>query len=328
MKKKQNYFSRMLTYLGKNEYIIGLMFMIVVATMINPRFLTVENLSNVTRQASMYGLMAVGMSIVIISSSIDLSVGSVYALCAFVALYLSQYSLVLSIVGTLAVGALVGLINSFLIIKMNIDSWVTTLSMMLGLRGVVLLLTNGDTYTPEIKNLSFQKISRGAFFTYLNYPTLIFIGFSVAAYLFLNYTATGRNIYARGGNKEAAQMMGVNTAKTLMFAHVICGVTAAAAGIIVAARIGAAYPLSGDGGEMYAIAACVVGGIYLTGGRGNVLGMFIGSIIIALLTNIFNLQNTLNPFWESVITGSLVLIVVLIQQINAEKETRRKKSLA
>ena len=320
-------FKRIKDFFRTNECVVGFILMIVVATLINRNFLTFENISNVMRQTSMTGIIAIGMAIVIISGSIDLSVGSVYALCGFVSLYMGSYGVALSVIVTLMVGAFAGLINGLLITKLHIGSWVATLSTMLGIRGITLILTHEKTFTPELPNAAFNAISRGAIFTYLNYPIIIFVVISLIAGLFLTYTPLGRNIYARGGNTEAAEMMGINTSSTLLVAHIISGVTASIAGIILAARIGSAHPSSGEGTEMYAIASCVVGGIYLTGGRGRIFGVFIGAMIIGMLTNIFNLQNSFNVFWESVITGTLVLVVVLVQQVNADNEARRKKAI-
>ncbi|MEN6482977.1 MAG: ABC transporter permease, partial [Anaerolineaceae bacterium] len=322
---KNSIFNKVTRFFGENSTLIGLIFMIIIATMINRTFLTATNLSNVLRQASLNGIIAVGMAMVIICGSIDLSVGSLYALCAVSSLYLAQKSVILAIIGTMALGLFVGLLNGLIITKMHIHPWITTLSTMLGIRGVVLVVSNENTYKPEISNPAFENISRGAIFTYLNYPIILFVVVSVIAHLFLTYTPFGRKFYATGGNTEAAKMMGVNTTSALMVSHILCGLTASIAGILVGSRVGVASPLVGDGEEMYAIAACVVGGVYLTGGRGKIPLVFAGSFIIAMLSNVFNLQNNLSPFWEAVITGALVLVVVLIQQINVMRAERIKK---
>ena len=132
-------------------------------------------------------------------------------------------------------------------------------------------------------------------------------------------------MYATGSNIEAARMMGVKTDKTFCLAHMISGFMTGVSGIILASRIGSVSPLAGDGQEMYAIAACVVGGVHLSGGRGKISNVFIGAAIIGLLTNIFNMQRLLSTFWESVITGSLVLIVVLVQSSITMREERKRE---
>lgn len=315
-------------YFGRNGALAGLLFMLILATCINPSFMTLENLSNVLRQTSMNGIIAIGMAMVLISGSIDLSVGSLYALCGFVGLYFSNYSTGLAIVATLAVGILIGLINGLLVTKMGLHPWIATLSMMLGLRGVTLIVTGENTYFAEQSSASFALIGRGTMFQFINTPTVLFLLIAVIAAIILSRTALGRSAYATGGNLEAARMMGVNTGRTIRIMHIFSGICTAVSGLIVGSRMGAAYPLSGEGGEMYAIAACVIGGVYLMGGRGTIFGTVIGALVVGLLTNIFNMQQALNSFWESVITGSLVLVVVLIQQIQANKLEHRKQRAA
>ncbi len=312
-------------FLGDNAAIIGLVFMLLVGTMINPSFLTLGNLSNILRQNSTITIVTLGMAVVIISGSIDLSVGSLFCLSAFVSSYLSQYNAVLAILGTLLFGTFIGAVNGILVTKMRIHPWIATLSMMLGLRGLVLVLTGENTYKPEVANQAFESVARGSIGPYLNYPLLITIILVVLFAVMMKYTRVGRDFYVCGGNREAARMMGINVERSTNIAFILSGLMCSISGIILAARLGSVSPLAGDGNEMYAIASCVVGGIYLTGGRGKIHGAFIGSIIIGLLTNIFNMQSLLSTFWESVITGSLVLIVVLLQQISAKRAEHNRK---
>lgn len=313
------------SFLAENASIIGLIFMLLVGILINPNFLTAGNLSNVLRQSSTISIVTLGMAVVIISGSIDLSVGSLFCLTAFVSSYLSQYNVVLAVAGTLLLGILAGLWNGFLVTKMHIHPWVATLAMMLGLRGTVLILTGEDTYKPGWDNPAFQNIARGSIGEFLNYPLLIMVFLTIIFAYVMKYTNIGRAFYACGGNREAAKMMGVNVSRTVMVSFAFSGFTCAVSGLILASRLGSVSPLAGDGNEMYAIAACVVGGIYLTGGRGKILSAFIGSIVIGMLTNIFNMQSWLSTFWESVITGTLVLVVVLIQQISLLRAENSKK---
>ena len=323
--KADTFVKRALRAVGDNSCILGLVFMLVIATLINPLFMTAGNISNVLRQMSTNSMIALGMAVVIISGSIDLSVGSMYCLCATVALYFSQYSLLLGIVMTLLISVAIGAVNGLLIVKMRIHPWIATLSMMLALRGLVLIISGENTYRPEITNDLFIAISRSSFLGVLNLPIIIMLAFTAITYLLMKYTGTGRNIYARGGNLEAARMMGVRTDNTVLIAHMYSGLTTGVAAIILASRIGSMSPLAGDGGEMYAIAACVVGGVHLAGGRGKIPNVLVGAAIIGLMTNVFNMQDALSTFWESVITGALVLAVVLIQQITALREEHKKK---
>ena len=312
-------------FLGDNASIVGLIFMLLLGTLINPSFMTLGNLSNILRQNSTISIVTLGMAVVIICGAIDLGVGSLFCLTAFISSYLSQYSTMLAVVVTLLFGAFVGAVNGFLVTKMRIHPWITTLSMMLGLRGLVLVLTGENTYKPSVDNPTFMKIARGGIGPYLNFPLLITAVLVIVFALMMKYTQTGRNFYICGGNREAARMMGVNVERTQNISFVISGLMCAVSGIILAARLGSVSPLAGDGNEMYAIASCVVGGIYLTGGRGKIHGAFICSIIVGLLTNIFNMQSWLSTFWESVITGSLVMIVVLLQQVSAKRAEHNRK---
>ena len=301
------------TLLKRHNAILGLIFMIILAACINKSFLTLENLTNVLRQASMNGMIAVGMTMVIICGSIDLSVGTMIGLCGYIALYFSNYSLILAVIVPLLTGVIVGTINGFLINKIKIAPFIATLATMMAVKGTTLVLTNENTYFASNSIEQFQYIGRGLLAPYVTVPSVMFICCAVAGAYILRHTMLGRNMYAVGGNTEAARMMGVNVEKTLMFSHIFTGGMAPLAGITLVSRVGAAYPLAGEGKELDVIAACVIGGTALTGGKGHISGTFIGVLIMGMLTNIFNMQSLLNPFWEKVIIGILVLIVVLIQ---------------
>lgn len=323
--KKTSVLGKAAHILGENASVIGLLFMILVGTMINTSFLTGTNISNILRQMSTISIVTLGMAVVIISGSIDLSVGSLFCLSAFIASYLSQYHTLLAVFGTLLAGLVIGAVNGFLVTKMKIHPWIATLSMMLGLRGFVLILTDENTYKPGFENTGFERIARGGIGAFLNYPLLIMLVLAILFGVMMKYTRIGRDFYVCGGNREAARMMGIDVDRAVNVSFILSGFTCAVSGIILAARLGSVSPLAGDGNEMYAIASCVVGGIYLTGGRGKIFGAFIGSMIIGLLTNIFNMQSMLSTFWESVITGSLVLVVVLLQQVSAAHTEHNRK---
>lgn len=311
-------------WLRENGALIGLVFLIVLAAVINDNFFTIENLTNVFRQASFNGIIALGVMLTILVGQIDLSVGSMMSLAGFFALYCNQYSVVLGIVVPLAAGAATGCINAFLVTKMRIMAFIATLSMMLCLRGVTLVLTGENTYGAKVSIPFFDFIGRGAIYTYISMPAIIFVACLVVFWFILARTPLGRSLYATGGNEEAAVMMGVRVTLAKWFAYISSGVLAAVAGIMLVSRVGAAYPLSGDGGELEAIAAAVIGGTLLTGGKGNVFGTMVGALIIALIRNIFNMQSTFSTFWEKVITGILVLIVVLTQSASMNSSARAK----
>ncbi len=308
-----------------NGAIWGFLFMMALAVLINRSFLSLENLANVLRQASMNGMIAVGMTMVILCGSIDLSVGTMLGFSGFLALYLSNYSLLLAVAVPLIVGIVVGMLNAFLINKIKMASFIATLATMTALKGATLIMTGENTYFAENSVEGFFMIGRGTAFRYITVPSVLFVCVTVAGSVMLNRSPLGRSMYAVGGNQEAARMMGVNVERTMLTAHAITGFLSALAGITLVSRVGAAYPLAGEGKELDVIAACVIGGTALTGGKGKISGTFVGVLIMGLLTNIFNMQTMLNSFWEKVITGSLVLIVVLIQSVHEHHIIFRRK---
>ncbi len=311
-----------LFWIRENGALIGLIFLVVLASCINESFLTLENLTNVFRQASTNGIIALGVMLTILVGQIDLSVGSMMSLAGFLALYCNQYSLALGIAVPLAAGIVAGCINAFLVTKMRIMAFIATLSMMLCLRGVTLVVTGENTYTAKTSIPAFDFIGRGGFFTYVSMPVLIFVVCLLVYGYILAKSPKGRSLYATGGNEEAAIMMGVKVLRAKWFAFISSGFLAAASGIVLVSRVGAAYPLSGDGGELDAIAAAVIGGTVLTGGKGTVFGTLLGALIVALMRNIFNMQTTFSTHWEKVITGILVLIVVLAQSASVNRNSR------
>ena len=228
------------TLLKRHNAILGLIFMIILAACINKSFLTLENLTNVLRQASMNGMIAVGMTMVIICGSIDLSVGTMIGLCGYIALYFSNYSLILAVIVPLLTGVIVGTINGFLINKIKIAPFIATLATMMAVKGTTLVLTNENTYFASNSIEQFQYIGRGLLAPYVTVPSVMFICCAVAGAYILRHTMLGRNMYAVGGNTEAARMMGVNVEKTLMFSHIFTGGMAALAGITLVSRVGAA----------------------------------------------------------------------------------------
>jgi ribose/xylose/arabinose/galactoside ABC-type transport system permease subunit len=245
-----------------------------------------------------------------------LSVSSVFSLSGFLFILLSKYSIALAICGPLVAGLIVGLFNGLLITWFSIPAFVATLATMIFVRGLVLVVTNETTFKiagglPGV--LSF--LGRGMIVQYVSFPLLMFsVAVAVASFV-LRRRPIGRAMYIVGGNAEAARMMGVSVAGTITTAHAVCGVMAAVGGIFIASRVGAAYPLAGAGYELYAIAAVVIGGAKLTGGVGNVSGTVAGTLIMAAFSNIFNLQRFLDPVWELVVVGFVLLAVVFLQSI-------------
>lgn len=314
------------SFISDNIALIGLIAVIVIGAIISPIFLTKENLSNFTRSASLTGFVAIGMTFVILCGSIDLSVSSVFSLSGFLFILLSPYSEILAICVPLIVGILIGLFNGFLITKLSIPAFVGTLATMLFIRGLVLVVTNEVTYKVGDLSPFLYFIGRGIFFQYISFPLIMFILIILITSYILKRRPIGRAMYIVGGNTEAARMMGVNVEGTLLTAHAISGFLASFSGIFLASRVGAAYPLSGSGYELYAIAAVVIGGASLNGGVGKMSGTLIGALIMGAFSNIFNLQRVLDPVWELVVVGTVLLAVVVLQSMVTIYGTRSKKT--
>lgn len=310
--------------------IVGVIIVMIVGTMLNGEsFLTLNNISNVGRQATIRGLLACGMALVILSGSIDLSVSTLFAFSGYLALYFSNYSIILAFIVPLAAAASVGFINATLIVKAGFHPWIVTIASQLGIQGILLMMTRGDTYKAVNISPAFAAFGKIIFLRYISIYLVIFILAFIIFAILLKSRSSFRNIYAVGGNEEAAIMMGINVYKTRLLAHVLCSMLACLAGILLVSRTEAAYPLAGTSYEMYAIAACALGGIYLTGGRGKIIGAFAGAWILGFLNNIFNMQSYVNPLWEQVVTGLLLIIVVFSQSSNAKgifKNIKDKKA--
>ena len=317
MKMKNNKIvSWLVQYLKANSTIIGVLVVILIGVLINGGvFLSVSNITNVGRQATIRGLLACGIALTIISGTIDLSISTLFPLCGLVCLYFSNYSGILAFVMPLLAAAFIGCVNGLLITKGKLHPWIVTIAMQLGLNGMNLMLTQGNTYTPEKMDKAVEAFGSFSLFHTIDIELICFIlAFVVVSFLMKRRPAF-RNLYAVGASEEAASMMGIQIFKTRMMAHILCSMFAGFAGILQVSRSGAGKATSGSGYEMYAIAACVLGGIHLSGGRGKIVGAFWGAWILAFLNNIFNMQSYVNPIWYQVVVGLLVIVVVFVQAI-------------
>ncbi len=293
---------------------MALAVVILIGSAFNPGlFLSYSNIQNIFRQTVTNALLAFGMAYVIISGSIDLSVATTLAMAGYIGVWLLPYSFPLAFLAAVMFGVLVGFINGLLIAKVKFPPMIATYSMQLFIKGMILVITNGVTLRPAKESMVMKYLGYG---TVLGLVPLGFV-FLIMAFFACNYSIGNiplfRNIYAVGGNEEGAKMMGVNVVKTRITAHIICSILACIAGINVAARTGAATAGAGDGYDMLAIASVVIGGISMAGGKGKFSGCFFGAMVVAILSNIFKLQNTLNAYWERAIIGIVLLAVLLVQ---------------
>lgn len=303
--------------LDKYKSLIGLALLCVIITFVSPAFMTLSNITNVFTQVSTNAIIAVGMTFVILTGGIDLSVGSTVAISgAFAASIIkSTNNVFLAIIVAGIVGIVIGLINGLLISKGKLQAFIATLATMTIFRGVTLVFTNG---TPISKlSESFVNIGNGKL-GFIPIPVVITVIVFIIAVYVLTETRFGRYLYALGGNEDSARLSGINTNKIKTLVYVISGFASSIAGVIIASRIGSASPNAGTGFELDAIAAVVIGGTSLAGGEGRITGTLIGALIIGVLNNGLNLMN-ISPFYQSIVKGLVILIAVLL-----DKKSRKK----
>ncbi len=292
----------------------------VVIAGIKPVFLSARNIFNVIRQVSMIGIMAVGMTFVILSADIDLSVGSVAAFSgALAAGFMTRNGLsplpaiIIPILVAAALGGLMGLI----ITKARVHSFVVSLGMMSIARGLTLTYTRGLS----IGNLpdSFGALGRGMVGP-IPAPVIIFLLVVVAGYIVLTRTPYGRAVYAIGGNREAARLSGIKVDRYRIMNFILCSTLAGFAGIILASRVGSAWSQAAEGWELDVIAAVIIGGTSLFGGRGGVVGTLIGALFLGVLRNGADLLGV-SPFYQDILMGSLIIVAVVFDRLRRRTAT-------
>ena len=275
-------------------------------------FLTEENLLNVLRQNSFVGLVALGMTFVILTGGIDLSVGSLLAVAGVIAAYLAPYGVVPAVAAAVAATTVLGLINGTLIAKARIQPFIVTLGMMTAARGLALAVTNAKSVPILDAPAAFVWLGRG-YIGFLPVPVVFLIVFFAIGWVILNFTRFGRYVFALGDNDEAARLLGLNIARTTIGVYAISGALAGLAGVLLTSRQGTGQPVAGAGLELDAIAAVVVGGTLLTGGQGSVISTLIGVLLLGVIFNVFNLEGTFSPWWQLVLRGVILLFVVVVQ---------------
>lgn len=300
-------------FLLKFKSLFGLILLCVIISILTPRFLNVSNIMNVFTQVSVNAILAIGMSFVILTGGIDLSVGSTLAISGAISASIirATNSIFLSIIVALIIGAIIGLMNGVIVAKGKIQAFIVTLATMTIFRGVTMVYTNG---TP-ISGLSdkFMLIGNKKILGYIPVPAIITIVVLIIAWYILSQTRYGRYVYALGGNEDSARLSGINTDKIKTLVYVICGITAALSGVITTSRVGSASPNAGLGFELDAIAAVVLGGTSLAGGEGTVVGTIIGAMIIGVLNNGLNLAGV-SAYYQSIVKGLVILLAVLIDK--------------
>ena len=297
-----------------------LLAIVVFFTIASDSFLTAGNLLNVTRQVAMLGISAVGMTCVILTSGIDLSVGSVMAITNVVGSMLmvnAGMPIVPAVALTLALAAFVGLINGLLVAYVGVPALITTLAMMTILRGLSFVLCSGMPVwgLPE----SYKILGQG-YIGPIPIPVIVMVIVFILGWIFLNRTRTGRHIYGLGGNKEAVRLSGVNTAKIETLVFVISALLTGLAGIIMLSRINTGQPKIGTGYEMDVITAVVLGGVSIMGGEGSIFGVLIGVLITGVLSNGMILIDVSE--YSQQITKGLVLLLAVVFDTLAKKSKK------
>lgn len=317
----RDYKARAIEYGQKYGILMALVLVCVALTFANEYFLTQRNIMNVLRQTSINGILAIGMTFVILTRGIDLSVGSVVALAGVVSASLATtsttaaalggpYPAVFALATGIGAGLVAGWVNGVIVARFRVPAFVATLGMLSAARGLALLYTGGQP-VPALTD-GYRFIGRGDLFG-IPMPIVLFALVFLIAWWVLSSTRFGRRVYAVGGNPHAARVSGINVTRIRMMVYVISGALAGLAGMILAARTGSALTQAGIAYELDAIAAVVIGGTSLSGGVGRVTGTLIGALLIAVVNNGLDLMGV-ESYYQQVIKGALIVAAVMLDQ--------------
>lgn len=295
-----------------NKYRVFLIFIVmcILASFLSDAFFTVTNLFNVARQVSITAIIAAGMTLVILIAGIDLSVGSILAFsgATVAGMLTANIPLPLAIVLALLVGVMFGLTNGLIVTKFGVPSFIVTLALMTIGRGMTLVYTKG--YPLVVSNSSFRIIGGGKILG-IPLPILIMLVIYAVMYWVLHYTSFGRYVYAIGGNEEASRLSGIRVDQVKIVVYGISGFLASLSSLIYTSRLMSAQPTAGMGVELDAIAAVIIGGTSLSGGKGGIVGTLVGALIMGVLDNVLNLTNV-SPFYQSIAKGLVILVAVIL----------------
>ncbi|MBB2483066.1 ribose ABC transporter permease [Bacillus sp. APMAM] len=309
-----NHVSNVMQKLGP---LLGFIIIVIIVSILNPSFLQPLNILNLLRQIAINALIAFGMTFVILTGGIDLSVGSILALSSalMAGMMVSGLDPILAIIIGSLLGGVMGRVNGLLITKGKMAPFIATLATMTVFRGLTLVYTDGNPITGLSNSRLFQLFGRGYQFG-IPVPAITMIIAFVILYLILHKTSFGRKTYAIGGNEKAAMISGIKVTKVKVMIYSLAGVLSALAGAILTSRLDSAQPTAGTSYELDAIAAVVLGGTSLSGGRGKIFGTLIGALIIGTLNNGLNLLGV-SSFYQMVVKGIVILIAVLLDRKKA-----------
>ena len=325
-------------FLLRGRAFIALILVLMVFTSLSPQFVSTGNLVIMSKHVAINALLAIGVTFVILTGGIDLSVGSIVGMTAMIAgglinegIQIPQLGIIIYphtwmiMVISLAVGTLMGSISGFIITRFRVAPFIATLGMLYVARGIAGLRNNGYTFPnlvgrPELGNTGYEILGAGSFLG-INYSIWIMVIFAIVAYIVTNRLSFGRHVFAIGGNERAAELSGVLVNRTKVIVYSISGFCAAMVGLIISSQLVAAHPATGEAFELNAIAAVVLGGTSLDGGRGSIGGTIIGAFVIGVLGDGLVMMGV-SSFWQNVIKGAVIVMAVIIDQLQARMQER------
>ncbi len=298
-------------YLQDYGSFIALIFLVVVISVISPDFRTVNNFLSLLRQSAINGLIAFGMTCIILTGGIDLSVGSVLALTSIICAHIIKIGIPapLAMLIALIFGIILGTISGLMVTKSRLQPFIATLITMTGYRGLTMILSGGRPISRLGDNLLLNQIGKGSFLG-IPIPVWILVIFFAIFLFILKKTVLGRQIYATGSNSKAAELAGINTNNIKLIVYAVSGFMASISGLILVSRLGSAQPTLGSGYELDAIAAVALGGTSMTGGRGKITGTLIGILIIAVLNNGLNIIGV-SSYYQDVVKALVIFLAVI-----------------
>ncbi len=311
--------------------IILIVVLALVATIVNPKFLRIVNIINIFQQISVLGIVACGVGMLLVSGQIDISVGPQVSLIGIILAmiiqkigglpadyphaWLAPFAIPMAFVVSFAVGFLLGLINGITVIKSRVTSFIITLGFGSVYKGAALLISGGASYMLFGR---FELLGRGRILNFIPIAILFFIGVVIVTHIILKFLRYGRFLYAIGGNRKAAYVSGISTDRITLTAYVIVGLLDALAALILISRVGSALAVTGDSYSLDSLASVIVGGVAITGGKGNALSFFLGVILIGLLDNALIIMNV-NPYMRDVVIGIIIIAAVTISNYTGER---------
>lgn len=332
-KKKSN--NNLMMTLVKGRTIIVLIILFIFFSIANPKFLEVTTLTLLAKHVALYGILAIGMTFVIITGGIDLSVGSVVGFAGMIAGGMIQqgitigkhtlyFSVPMIVIFSIIIGALIGLLNGVIIAKLGVAAFIATLGTMYVFRGFANLRSGGATFSSlegfkGLGNTGFKAI--GGSIGIMPVGAIIFICFAIFGAILLKKTAFGWHVLAIGGNEKSARLSGIKADKVKILVYVFSGICAAVVGLINTSQLAAAHPASGNGWEMNAIAATVLGGTSMAGGSGTIVGTIIGAFVIGVINDGMTMMGV-SEFWQQVIRGTVIILAVIFDQMQRGLEAK------